>query len=74
MGRIGSAGHELHVLRSRIFQQAYRILECFQCHEHEQHVLAMLLHFNQTIESWDVSAVRDMSYMFYGAKSFNRPH
>ena len=30
-------------------------------------------HFNQAIESWDVSAVRDMGGMFCGAESFNRP-
>ena len=30
-------------------------------------------HFNQAIGSWDVAAVRDMSFTFYGAESFNRP-
>ena len=29
----------MHVLWSGIFQQAYRILERFQCHRHESHVL-----------------------------------
>ena len=30
-------------------------------------------HFlNQDISAWNVSAVRDTSYMFYGATSFNK--
>ena len=28
--------------------------------------------FNQDISSWDVSNVKDMSYMFYGCKLFNQ--
>ena len=30
-------------------------------------------HFNQAIESWDVAAVRDMSYMFYGENPSTGP-
>lgn len=29
--------------------------------------------FNQLLEKWDVSKVKDMSCMFDGAKSFNQP-
>ena len=29
--------------------------------------------FNQNISAWDTSAVKDMSFMFLGAKSFNKP-
>ena len=28
--------------------------------------------FNQDIESWDVSSVTDMQYMFYGATAFDK--
>ena len=29
--------------------------------------------FNEGIGSWNTSAVTDMSYMFYNARSFNQP-
>ena len=69
----GSAGHELHVLRSTILQQAIgswdtsavRDLNC---------MFYGAQSFNRPFGLWNVSGVETMRGMFAGASSFDQDH